>query len=343
MSELSVVVCTYRRQRLLPAVLDHLLQQTAPPGEVLVVDNEVSSQTEALVGAVAARAAFPVRYLPEVNLGLSHARNRGVKECREALVAFLDDDAFAAPTWAAELCAGAARRSGGGVFAGAVEPISEGPVPPHFLEQLGGYAAWLSVLDLGSEDQEMRTQGAAYAGPVGANMAFRRKVLTELGGFNPQLGRMGASLVSGEEVALVNAARRAGYEVWYLGKARVQHLVHRERLTPEWFIHRSYFEGVSIARALRSEGQGDESKRCALFREQALQAMALFERAGRGLGSLNLRSRIELAKIVGRLVETSGEPAVGASSTDIIEQLRGHREILELGLPAEGAQFWAQR
>jgi glycosyltransferase involved in cell wall biosynthesis len=88
----SVVVPTYNRAGLLPRALDSALAQTFGDLEVLVVDDGSTDATAALVNGYAARDGR-VRYLrqPE-NAGVSAARNRGLREARGALVAFLDSD-----------------------------------------------------------------------------------------------------------------------------------------------------------------------------------------------------------------------------------------------------------
>jgi GT2 family glycosyltransferase len=340
MSGLSVVICTFRRANLLTDVLTRLLRQTQAPAEVLLVDNEVSGEVEGLVTRLATQAPFPIRYLPEPALGLSHARNRGVREARAPLVAFLDDDAFAAPGWVAALLRGAEAHPAAGVFAGRVEPITDGPLPPNFLEEIGNYAAWLGAIDLGPGDLPLLNQGATYAGPVGANMMFRREALASAGAFDPALGRVGTALISGEEVAVVNAARAAGFEVWYLGQASVEHLVHRDRLTHRWFLERAYFEGVSIARALRA--QGDAAARGAALEQQCVKLCGVLEHMQGALPSLPLKTRIELLKLAGRAIESSHEPAAAALAQGGLARLRANRELLGAGLPDEGLAFWAK-
>jgi glycosyltransferase involved in cell wall biosynthesis len=50
-----------------------------------------------------------IRYVFEANVGLSHARNRGIFEARGDIIAFLDDDAEATPCWVQELVNGYSR------------------------------------------------------------------------------------------------------------------------------------------------------------------------------------------------------------------------------------------
>ncbi len=102
MPALSVVVCTRNRARLLTACLASLDEQSLERDqyEVVVVDNGSADGTPALLnrwrGAATGRVA-----VREPVVGLSTARNRGLAIATGEVVAFLDDDALAAPSWGA--------------------------------------------------------------------------------------------------------------------------------------------------------------------------------------------------------------------------------------------------
>ena len=92
----SAVVCTRGREKMAARAVASLVQQAAE--EVLVIDNAPpDDSTLRLV-----RARFPqVRYFLEPVEGLDFARNRALREATGDIVAFLDDDAVAAPGWSA--------------------------------------------------------------------------------------------------------------------------------------------------------------------------------------------------------------------------------------------------
>jgi glycosyltransferase involved in cell wall biosynthesis len=96
MPEVSVVLPTFNRWRLLSRALDSVLRQVEVDLEVLVVDDD---SDDATVSFVAAHSDPRVRLLrQESNQGVARARNRGVAAARGEWVAFLDDDDFWAPT-----------------------------------------------------------------------------------------------------------------------------------------------------------------------------------------------------------------------------------------------------
>ena len=83
----SVVIPTYNREERLPAAIRSVLEQTAPPSEIIVVDDGSTDGTAALV-----RAYPEVRYLHQENQGVSAARNYGIRSARHDWIALLDSD-----------------------------------------------------------------------------------------------------------------------------------------------------------------------------------------------------------------------------------------------------------
>src|SRR4029079_5005681 len=99
----DVVVCAYSDERFdrLAAAVASLHRQTASPDEVIVVvDNNPTLLDRA-------HRAFPdALVIPNVGRrGLSDARNSGINRAYGEVIAFLDDDAEAAPDWLEQLTA----------------------------------------------------------------------------------------------------------------------------------------------------------------------------------------------------------------------------------------------
>ena len=101
--KVTVVICTRRRPVLLTRCLAAVTRLHPAPTQVIVVDN---SQGDAETEKVARE--FGVRYTLEPKAGLSHARKRGLAECKTDSVAFLDDDAIPQPEWLDTLAASSA-------------------------------------------------------------------------------------------------------------------------------------------------------------------------------------------------------------------------------------------
>src|SRR5690242_12289718 len=103
-SDVSVVICAYSDARwaALLAAVASVRQQTASPRElILVIDHNPNLLARA-------RQALPEVCVIEnrAERGLSGARNTGLGLARADVVAFLDDDAVAAPDWLEQLLAG---------------------------------------------------------------------------------------------------------------------------------------------------------------------------------------------------------------------------------------------
>jgi glycosyltransferase involved in cell wall biosynthesis len=84
----SVVIPTYNRAAIVTEAIDSALAAARPGDEVLVVDDGSADDTAARVRAY----GDPVRLVASEHVGPGAARNRGIREARHPLVAFLDSD-----------------------------------------------------------------------------------------------------------------------------------------------------------------------------------------------------------------------------------------------------------
>lgn len=237
----TVVVCTRNRASKLAATLAAALGLDFPRNrwEIVIVDNASTDETAAIAGQIAEANPGWVRLVTEPRAGVSHARNTGVRESRGDVIAFLDDDAIPEPQWLQALVDALGWEN---VLAvgGPVEPLFEGPVPDWLTER---FLPYLSAWDRGPEIRSLRYNDY----PRGANMAFRRSVFETVGGFSPQLGRSGGSLLSGEETEFCLRIERAGGNLVYVPGARICHLTPTARLTPQWLRRRFRAQGLSEA------------------------------------------------------------------------------------------------
>lgn len=104
---ISVVIPVYNGEPFLPRCLASVWAQTAPPAEVIVVNDGSTDGTRAWLEAAGPR----LRALHVPHAGRSAARNRGIEAAGGDYVAFLDADDEFLPGHLAQLAA-AARRTG---------------------------------------------------------------------------------------------------------------------------------------------------------------------------------------------------------------------------------------
>lgn len=239
---LSVVVATYQRYRDLPRAIASLLAQDLARGslDIIVVDN---SPDAARARAFADRYAGidGLTYLVEARPGLSNARNVGLERSRAPIVAFIDDDAVAAPDWARQIdrAFGLSDQRVAAV-GGRVLPRFVSARPAWLADELMGY---LSIIDWKGGLREL----ARHEWIAGCNMAFRRDRLVDAGGFPLQLGRNGHGhmLLSNDESAVVARLREQGHVAVYAPEACVEHVIDPARLDRAWFRRRAAWQAVS--------------------------------------------------------------------------------------------------
>lgn len=241
---LSVIVCTHNRPRDLERCLEALIAQERPL-EVIVVDSASEPPCQSLVESYSPRFAA-LRYVREERAGLSRARNRGVAEATGQILAFLDDDAAPLPEWGWHIAAPFEADAEVGCVGGACVAVFEDDArrPRWLSDRLLQFAGITRFGPLAHE------ACSSTEWPFGANMAFRAAALEQADGpFADELGRNGATLLSGEDSALVEAVRRAGWTIWLEPRAIVEHTVHVERCRSRYYWRRLWWAGVSRARA----------------------------------------------------------------------------------------------
>lgn len=234
----AVIICAYTEERWddLVAAVASVRHQTRTPQEIIVVIDHNP--------ALLARART---YLPEALViantacrGLAGARNTGVAAATSDVIAFLDDDAQAAPDWLAQLLPALddPRAIGAG---GAVLPVWAGWRPWWFPAEFD----WV----VGCTYRGMPRTNGTVRNLIGANMAFRREVLLRSGGFREGVGQVGASLLRCDDTEFCIRTRQQwpGAYFAYRPEARVFHRVPTTRARWAYFRIRCYTEGLAKA------------------------------------------------------------------------------------------------
>jgi glycosyltransferase involved in cell wall biosynthesis len=256
-SAVSVLICTFDRARLLEETLT-ALQQATPPDrcdvELIVVDNNSSDDTPAVVRRARNTGPFPVRYLFERQQGKSFALNSGLAIAHGDVIALTDDDVLPAKNWLLRICANFRAPEVEFVF-GKVLPRWQVPPPPEMLT-LRARDVWgpLALVDYGDEPilYEPESFGRKRL-PVGANLALRRQAIERVGGWRTDLGRVDNTLIAGEDRELCVRLYQCGlYSGIYDPTVVVKHLVPASRLTRNYFRKWFFWHGRTLARMAES-------------------------------------------------------------------------------------------
>jgi hypothetical protein len=93
LEQTSVIVPTYNRAAFLVEALDSLFAQTLSPGEIIVIDDGSTDDTQARLRAFGER----IRYARKENSGKSDSLNIGLEMARHPLIWIMDDDDLALP------------------------------------------------------------------------------------------------------------------------------------------------------------------------------------------------------------------------------------------------------
>ncbi len=239
MPQIAAIICTHNRDNYLGAAIDSLLAQEYDDFEVLVVDNGSTDRTKAVVES---RLSNPqLKYIYEPVLGLSVARNTGAKETTSPILAYLDDDAEASSQWLRVLLDAYNNTEKVAIAGGKVTLIwPDGITPPSWISL--NMAAGLGAYDLGESVVYIDNPNLT---PRGLNYSMRRTFLEQIGGFDANLGRVGKKLLSNEELYMTELALKNGWQVAYLPDALAAHNVAPERVKPDWFLRRSWWQGIS--------------------------------------------------------------------------------------------------
>ena len=88
MSTVTCIIPVYNGERFVADAIRCVLEQTAPPTEVIVVDDGSTDSTASVVRSFGAS----IQYLRQVNQGPAEARNAGIRVATGEMIAFLDAD-----------------------------------------------------------------------------------------------------------------------------------------------------------------------------------------------------------------------------------------------------------
>lgn len=239
---LSVVVCTYNREKPLSETLSSLVVQTYTPEdfEIVVVDNNSPDQTAEVVQIfINQHPHLNIRYFKESQQGISHARNRGVNEAQGTFIVFMDDDETVDANFLQNLATFFHDYPQAELVSEPVVPVFE-TTPPDWLSPYtmrlitGAYDKGKAIKIVGKKDY-----------PGTGHATFRTELFHRYGGFNPNLGRKGNSVMGAEDKDFFFRLIQNGIQCYYVPDAPIYHHIPADKLTEDFFNRISLAVGKS--------------------------------------------------------------------------------------------------
>ena len=254
---LTVAICTKDRPERLRRLLRSLDRLVLPPMQapldVVVIDNAPSDDATERVVADLDR----VRRVVEPKAGLDFARNTALASSRADLIAFLDDDVVVDPGWLLGLWRAWLTHPDAGGFSGLVMPYSLATEAQVLFERMGGFGRGSIARRFGPRIHEasLFPIGSGVVG-AGCNMAFDRRLIERIGGFDEALDT-GGPLPGGGDLDIfhrVAARGPMGYEPSYA-------VYHEHRAGLDELEHQYYTWGLGLMAFLDKVRRTDPSER----------------------------------------------------------------------------------
>jgi GT2 family glycosyltransferase len=211
---ISVIICSYNGERTLPECLEGVRNLDYPNFEVIVVNDGSTDATDSVV------EEFGFRVIHTENRGLASARNTGMEAATGEIVAYTDSDARPDPQWLSYLAAAFERSSHVGIGGPNIPPEGDGCIAECVANAPG------SPTHVLLSDQE-----AEHI--PGCNMAFRKRALKEVDGFDPRFR------AAGDDVDMCWRLRDRGWTLGFSPAALVWHH-RRDSVRAYWQQQRGY-------------------------------------------------------------------------------------------------------
>jgi glycosyltransferase involved in cell wall biosynthesis len=227
--DLSLIICTRNRVTQLTQTLNTVSAiRSQLKWELVVVDNESTDRTSAVVQEFAASSDQPVQLIVQPGRGVSCAKNAGWQSAKAPLVVCIDDDCYPEENYLDSIFECFSNNPELGFVGGRIllhDPTDRRVTIQESLEPL--------FFAPGSFIQPGVIQGA--------NIAYRRAAISDAGGFDPWFGA--GALYSGDETELMARISAAGWYGAYDPKPVVYHHHGRKTANDEWRVRRWYDRG----------------------------------------------------------------------------------------------------
>lgn len=233
--KVSIVVCTKDRPQLLTQCLKSLIKSKYENYEIIIVDNNSQGNETRKVAS-----QFPVRYFLEKKPGQPCAANHGIREAKGEIIAITDDDCVVEANWL-NLLANNFRNPEVGCCTGLVLPFELKTKAQKLFEEYQEFSIRNRRVEFTKESKIPFFPVNAFRVGDGTNMAFRKNVLTSIGGFDEELD-VGTFGKLGGEIFAFFKVLASGWKIVYDPSSKVW---HSYRPTYRDLIKNIYNSGVS--------------------------------------------------------------------------------------------------
>ena len=224
----SIIICTHNRAEHLRQTLEALAAVTVPAGlaaELIIVDNASADHTAQVIADVIQKRRLPnmqnVRSVMEPKQGLSSARNRGMAEAQGDLFVFTDDDVRPPDDWLSGMC--------GPIISGEAEAVAGGMKLAAHLHR-----PWMTPTHISWLASTERVPAGTVIPLLGGNMAFSRRVLERVPGFDAEVGP--GARGHADDSLFSYQLEKAGYRIAMALEVAAEHHLQEERLTRKSYL-----------------------------------------------------------------------------------------------------------
>ena len=198
--KISLYIPAYNAGRYLDRVLTCLSELTYQPDEIFVINDGSQDNSSEIAKAHGVKV-----FDQPQNMGLAEARNRALKEARNDWIACIDSDVCVEPDWLENLVAFQCANPEVVAIGGRMDEM-------HLV----------TVADNWRKEHMAQHWGEDVRFDIpfifGANGLYDKRVLLEIGGFNPKLR------TNGEDSDICARLIAAGYKIAYAPSARCLHM-----------------------------------------------------------------------------------------------------------------------
>ena len=216
-----IAIVTRNRAKSLRRLLDSLVAQTVRPEGIVVIDNGSKDGTAEVVKEFS--KVLPIKSFKESRIGIPFARNKALKVVNSEILAFIDDDCEAHPSWMEEIIDTHNKHPEIAAVQGRVQSYPEKGIFPAIFETV--YAYWI----------EKNTYDRRYLKVLDTkNTSLNKRLIDRLG------LKFDINFKRGSDVDFANQLLNKNQRILYARSVLVRHW---ERTNPISFIKQRVMSG----------------------------------------------------------------------------------------------------